>query len=180
MLHHFSFSQLGNAYAAPSCILAALWSRRRCAGEAQPTHILILSSTHLYRSLLHRWGCSAGQGRRDWIEAVVLRCVPWRVHLRTQVVQWTLQREEMFLCSCECCPAEDLCVIAIFGQGSMDEVLRMCGKDWNTSRASVGGEIQKRILRLHVTNGMAWQWNFKNDAQGVPKNALIEQNHNQN
>ena len=48
-------------------------------------------------------------------------------------------------------------MIAIFGQGSMDEVLRMCGKDWNTSRASVGGEIQKRILRLHVTNGMAWQ-----------------------
>ena len=49
MLHHFSFSLLGNAYAAPSCILAALWSRRRCAGEAQPTLCSHLhSSTDLY------------------------------------------------------------------------------------------------------------------------------------
>ena len=68
-------------------------------------------STHLYRSLLHRWGCSAGQGRRDWIEAVVLRCVPWRVHLRTSgpvnfakrgnvsVFLWMLSRGG-FACDC--------------------------------------------------------------------------------
>ena len=54
--------------------------------------------------------------------------------------------------------AEDLCVIAIFAPGSIEVVLRMCGKDWNTSLASIGGEMQKKnILRLHVTNGMAWQ-----------------------
>ena len=54
--------------------------------------------------------------------------------------------------------AKDLCVIAIFAQGSMEVVLRMCGKDCNTSLAFVGGEMQKRILRLHVTNGMTMVW----------------------
>ena len=104
MLHHFNFSLLGNAYAA----LLAYWLHSEVDEGAQEkrsllsTHILILSSTHLYRSLLHRWGCSAGQGRRDWIEAVVPRCVPWRVHLRTQVVQWTLQRGD-YLCQQRIC-----------------------------------------------------------------------------
>ena len=52
MLHHFSFSLLGNAYAAPSCILAALWSRRRCAGEAQPAlYSHLLTSTDLHTPL---------------------------------------------------------------------------------------------------------------------------------
>ena len=67
-------------------------------------------------------------------------------------------------------------MIAIPAQGSMEEVLMMCGKDWNTSLASVGGEMQKRILRLNATNGMAWQYNFNNDVQGVPKKCPIEQN----
>ena len=40
---------------------------------------------------------------------------------------------------------------------------RRCGKDWNTSLASVCGGMQKRILRLHVTNGLAWQWNLNNE-----------------
>ena len=127
------------------------------------THPLILSSTHFYRSLLTSTDLYsidevAAQDKEGAIGSRQLSYDASREGFTWgQVVQWTLQRGEMFLCSCECCPEEDLRVIAIFGQGSMDEVLRMCGKDWNTSRASVGGEIQKRILRLHVTNGMAWQ-----------------------
>ena len=70
-----------------------------------------------------------------------------------QVVQWTLQRGDLCLCSCECGPAEDLCVIAIFAQGSMEEVLRIGTPPW---LQSVVG-CRKRFYGC--TSQMAWHGN---------------------
>ena len=48
-------------------------------------------------------------------------------------------------------------MIAIFDPGSMEVVLRLCGKDWNTSLASVVVRFKKGFYGC--TSQMAWHGN---------------------
>ena len=130
------------------------------------THPLILSSTHFYRSLL----TSTDLYSIDEVAAQDKECA-----IGSRQLSYDAFREGFtwgHKWSSELCKeGKCFCVlvnvvqrrICVWLRSLLKSQWRRCGKDWNTSLASVCGGMQKRILRLHVTNGLAWQWNLNNE-----------------